>query len=105
MFGSTWSIFFDDMVAEKIKIFDQGVDNRKNIETSSDKVLTYGVGKIITPNLKPSQPLFKECKSFIESINNDYPYRNDGLQGYWTVKICELVEQSIISNKKQCSYF
>jgi predicted dehydrogenase len=95
LYGSKWSVFFDDMVEQKVQIFDEGVDNRIGADERSSSKFEYKPGIVLNPRIKNSQPLFSECQSFINSIINGRPYKNSGIQGLWAVKMCESAEESV----------
>ncbi len=94
LYGAKWSIFFDDMAQQKVSIFDEGIDTRIGADKQSSQKFEYRPGVILNPVIENTQPLLNECRSFIDSIVNDDPYRNDGIQGIWAVKMCELSEES-----------
>jgi predicted dehydrogenase len=91
---------FDDMLGQKVQIFDEGIDTRINANEKSSKKFEYKPGVVLNPKIKNTQPLFKECRSFVDHIVNGSPYRNDGIQGLWTVKMCELAKESARQGKE-----
>ena len=100
LYGNKLSIFFDDNNKRKVKIFDEGIDNRVNMKNNSKEKLFYKSGTIFEPKLKSVQPLYNECISFVKSVINNEVFRNHGVQGYWAVKMCELSVQSIKTGKE-----
>lgn len=100
LYGSKWSVFFDDMAAQKIQIFDEGIDNRIGADDNSSKKFEYKPGVVLTPKIREIQPLFNQCQSFIDSIVNGKSFRNNGIQGLWAVKMCKLAEESAETGKE-----
>jgi predicted dehydrogenase len=94
LFSCKWSIFFDDMIGQKVQMFDEGIDNRVTADKGSARKFEYRPGVVLNPKIQNIQPLFNECESFIDSIRHDKPYKNDGPQGLWAVKMCKLAEES-----------
>ncbi|MBI5056309.1 MAG: Gfo/Idh/MocA family oxidoreductase [Nitrospirae bacterium] len=100
MYGSKWSIFFDDMAEQKVRFFDEGIDTRIGADKQTSTKFEYKPGVILTPEIKNIQPLFNECQSFLDSVVTGTSFRNDGLQGLWAVKMCELAEESAKEGKE-----
>lgn len=100
VYGTKWSVFFDDMLDQKVKIYDEGIDTRIGADEKSSGKFEYKPGVILTPEIENTQPLFNECKAFIDHIVNGTPYRNDGVQGLWAVKMCELAKESAKQGKE-----
>jgi predicted dehydrogenase len=94
LYGNKWSIFFDDMVDEKIEIFDEGIDNRVGADENVSNKFEYRPGIVLKPDIPSAEPLLQECQAFIDHIREGVPYRNDGIQGLWAVKMCELAIKS-----------
>lgn len=100
LYGSNWSIFFDDMSDQKVMIYDQGIDDRIGTGHRSDQNLQYKTGTVLAPVLRDIQPLLNECQSFVEYVEGNGTFRNDGYNGYWVVRMCEMTEQSVAINKE-----
>jgi predicted dehydrogenase len=86
---------FDDMESsEKIKIFDKGV-------TSAPQFAQYGeeialrFGDIVIPYLKMQEPLYLECKHFINCILEGKQPVSDGRNGLEVVRILEACDRSL----------
>ncbi len=94
LYGAKWSVFFDDMAQQKVKIFDEGIDTRIGADKQSSQKFEYRPGVVLEPEIGNAQPLLSECRSFIDHIVNGTPYRNNGMQGIWAVRMCELSEES-----------
>ncbi len=100
LYGTKWSVFFDDMLEQKVQIFDEGIDTRVGADEKSSGKFEYKPGVILNPEIKNSQPLFEECKSFVDHIINGTPYRNDGIHGLWAVKMCKYAKESAKQGKE-----
>lgn len=93
--GSRKMAVFDDMESsEKVKIFDKGV-------TSVPQVAQYGeeislrFGDIVIPYLKMQEPLYLECKHFIDCIREGRQPVSDGKNGLEVVRILEACDRSL----------
>jgi predicted dehydrogenase len=93
--GSKKMAVFDDMESsEKIKIFDKGV-------TSAPQFAQYGeeialrFGDIVIPYLKMQEPLYLECKHFINCILEGKQPVSDGRNGLEVVRILEACDRSL----------
>ena len=93
--GSKKMAVFDDMESsEKIKIFDKGV-------TSAPQVAQYGeeislrFGDIVIPYLKMQEPLYLECKHFIDCIREGRQPVSDGKNGLEVVRVLEACDRSL----------
>jgi len=100
LYGSEWSIFFDDMAEQKVQMFDEGIDTRIGADDKSSAKFEYKPGVVLKPEIRNAQPLFEECRSFVDHIRNGGPYRNNGLQGLWAVKMCEFAKESARQGKE-----
>ena len=100
MYGFKWSIFFDDMAEKKVQIFDEGIDTRIGADKQTATKFEYKPGVILNPKIRDVQPLLNECRSFIDSIINGSPFKNDGIQGLWAVKMCEFAGESARTGKE-----
>lgn len=94
LYGSKWSIFFNDMIEQKVLIFDEGIDTRIGADENTSEKFEYKPGIVLKPEIKNIQPLYNECRAFIDYIINGHPFRNDGIQGLWAVKMCEFAGES-----------
>lgn len=100
LYGSNSSIFFDDTLEAKLTIFDEGVDSRIDADEDSDIEFGYRPGKILKPQIDNSEPLYEECRSFIDYVKNGGSYKNGGYEGLWVVKMCEAADKSVRTGKE-----
>lgn len=93
--GSEKMIVFDDMEsAEKIRIYDKGVDIRQDYKAYGED-LTLRFGDIIIPSLRMGEPLQAECLHFLECIENKRQPRSDGRDGLRVLKVLEAAQRSL----------
>jgi predicted dehydrogenase len=93
--GSKKMLLYDDTEpAEKIKIFDHGVNM---VEPSSfgEYQLSYRTGDIVSPRVEPGEPLHLEAVHFIESIRSGNPPKTDARNGLRVVRALERAQASL----------
>jgi predicted dehydrogenase len=95
--GKKRMVVFDDMAAEKIKIFDRGVNAEKQEFANYAEYLTIRNGDIHMPYLDMKEPLSLECAHFIQSIAENKTPRSDGLDGLRVVKVLDAAQRSLSS--------
>jgi len=94
--GSKKVLVFDDTESvEKVKVFNEGVDNRLEAGDFGEFQLTYRSGDIYSPRLDNREPLHLECQDFLASIQNGGRPRSDGYSGLRIVRALEAAERSI----------
>jgi predicted dehydrogenase len=98
--GSEKMVVFDDMEsAEKIRMYDKGVDVRQDYKAYGDD-LTLRFGDIVIPSIKMEEPLRAECKHFVECIEEKKRPRSDGRDGLRVLKVLEAAQESLDSRGK-----
>jgi predicted dehydrogenase len=98
--GSEKMVVFDDMEsAEKIRIYDKGVDVRQDYKAYGDD-LTLRFGDIVIPSIKMEEPLRAECHHFLECIEQHRKPRSDGQDGLRVLKVLEAAQKSLESKGK-----
>ncbi len=97
--GSKKMVVFDDMEsAEKIKIYDKGVEGLGGQDYKSyGEDLTLRFGDIVIPSIKMEEPLRTECLHFIECIEEGKKPLSDGHDGLRVVKVLEAAQKSLKS--------
>jgi predicted dehydrogenase len=93
--GTKKAISFDDMVSEKVTIYERSVDFK--IDAAADYgefQATTRDGDILIPRIKISQPLEEELLHFKECVETGKKCFSDGYEGLQTVKILEAAEKS-----------
>jgi predicted dehydrogenase len=100
--GSEKMIVYDDVSANKIQIFDKGVDRvdkkLSEFEGFGEFQLMLRSGDLHVPALKLREPLSLEAAHFVECIKTGQRPLSDGWSGYWVVKIMEAADESISQN-------
>jgi len=96
--GSKKMVAFDDMQgAEKIKIYDKGVNKEPGYESYGDS-LSLRFGDIHIPKIDMSEPLKLECQHFIDCVKDKKRPHTDGAEGVKVVKILEKAQESLKKN-------
>ncbi len=98
--GSKKMVVFDDMMsAEKIRIYDKGVEgsgkNGKFVGYAESLALRFG--EVTIPALKHAEPLKVECAHFIECVENHTQPRSDGRDGLRVVRVLDAAQRSLKS--------
>ncbi|MCA1597272.1 MAG: Gfo/Idh/MocA family oxidoreductase [Chloroflexi bacterium] len=96
--GSKTMIVFDDMeAAEKLRIYDKGVDVSTARFVSEEESLRIRNGDIRIPRIVDTEPLRLECQAFVKAIRTGIPPRSDGLDGLRVVRVLQAAERSLKS--------
>ena len=92
--GSKKMAVFDDVEsAEKLRIYDKGVD-APDYQSYGD-ALTLRFGGIVIPQVKMSEPLRTECAHFLECVRSGATPRSDGRSGLAVVRLLAAAQQSL----------
>ncbi len=95
MGGSKKMLVFNDMEpAEKIKIYDSGVEI-KNEEEIYNALISYRTGDSYSPVLDNYEALAHECEHFFECITEGKETKTPGRSGLYVVKILEAANESL----------
>lgn len=93
--GSKRMAVFDDMSsAEKLKIYDKGVD-RVVDENSYETLLTLRSGDILTPTISMEEPLKIECREFLDCVSHSRQPLADVDNGIEVLKVLEGAQKSL----------
>lgn len=93
--GSRKMLLYDDTEpAEKIKIFDHGV-NKVEPSSFGEFQLSYRTGDILSPRVEPGEPLQLEARHFVESILSGRTPQTDGRNGIRVVRALERAQASL----------
>src|SRR5207244_12467944 len=94
--GSTPMAVFDDMEpAEKIRLYDKGVDLPPEACDDPAAGMKLRFGDISIPHLPGGEPLLVECQHFVDCIRDGCTPRSDGLDGLRVVQVLEAAERSL----------
>ena len=96
-------IVFNDLNGiEQVRVFEKGVS------TSEEEPLNYGEsrfeirdGDIISPRIKPTEPLKNQCRHFLECVRLRQRPISSGIEGRDVVRVLEAVNRSIESKGQQ----
>lgn len=94
--GSRKMAVYDDVEpAEKIRIYDKGVDVPPYTDTYEEFHLSYRYGDVLIPHIDPTEPLRLECDDFIESIVNHVDPQCGGDAGLRVIRVLEAAARSL----------
>lgn len=93
--GNKKMAVFDDMrSAEKIWIYDKGVETKLDYNTYGE-YLSLRFGDILIPQIDSTEPLKAECQHFIQCVNKRSTPRSDGEDGLRVLKVLEAGQRSL----------
>jgi predicted dehydrogenase len=93
--GSKKMLVYDDTAsAERVKIFDKGVDYR-DPATFGEYQLSYRTGDIVSPCLDTSEPLSVLAEEFLRCVETGDRPLTDGANGLEVVRALEHAERSL----------
>src|SRR2546425_1481118 len=94
--GSSQMAVFDDMEpAEKIRLYDKGVDLPPEACDDPAAGMKLRFGDISILHLPGGEPLLAECQHFVDCIRDGCTPRSDGLDGLRVVQVLEAAERSL----------
>jgi predicted dehydrogenase len=88
------AVFDDTQSAEKIWIYDKGVDTRLDYNTYGE-YLSLRFGDILIPKIETTEPLRSECQHFIQCVEKRKTPRSDGRDGLRVLKILDAGQRSL----------
>lgn len=80
---------------EKIKVYDKGVVIQARPKEVENHRYDLREGNMIVPPIENSEPLFEECRHFVDSIISGRQPRSDGRNGTDAVRVLEAAEKSL----------
>jgi predicted dehydrogenase len=92
--GSRKMIVYDDVAAEKIRLYDKGV-YRKGEPIYGEFQYKLHSGDILIPKIQMSEPLKVECAHFLECIVEGKRPLTDGMNGWRVVRVLEAADRSL----------
>ncbi|TLY25478.1 MAG: Gfo/Idh/MocA family oxidoreductase [Nitrospirae bacterium] len=93
--GSRKMVVFDDMEPnDKIRIYDKGVDIRRQ-PMSYEDYLHVRFGDILIPHIGSAEPLRLECQHFLDCSRNGATPRSDGVHGLQVVRVLAAAQKSL----------
>lgn len=88
------AVFDDTQSAEKIWIYDKGVDTHLDYNTYGE-YLSLRFGDILIPKIETAEPLRSECQHFIQCVEKRKTPRSDGRDGLRVLKILDAGQRSL----------
>ncbi|NIM99184.1 MAG: Gfo/Idh/MocA family oxidoreductase [candidate division Zixibacteria bacterium] len=88
------AVFDDTRSAEKIWIYDKGVDTRQDYNTYGE-YLSLRFGDVLIPQIPGTEPLKTECEHFIDCVQNRRTPRSDGRDGLRVSKVLDAAQRSL----------
>ena len=94
--GSRRMAVIDDVApAEKVRLYDKGVDVAEAGYASYADAMTIRSGDITIPKIAMQEPLRLECQHFLDCIRTGAAPRSDGQSGLAVVRLLEAAQQSM----------
>jgi len=88
------AVFDDSKSAEKIVIYDKGVNIKTDYSTYGE-YLSLRFGDILIPQIESTEPLKVECQHFIDCVQTRKPPRSDGRDGLRVLKVLDAAQSSL----------
>ncbi|MCC6176366.1 MAG: Gfo/Idh/MocA family oxidoreductase [Chloroflexi bacterium] len=102
--GSKKMLVFNDVDdAEKIRIYDKGVDPPFETDEFSNFHLSYRYGDVTIPFIRNEEPLQAQCRHFVECIQTGTRPDTDGMDGLRVVSILEQADRSLRQHGERIS--
>ena len=95
------AVYNDVETAQKIKIYDKGVDAPAYTNGFGEFQYNYRSGDITIPRIQFTEPLRQECQHFVDCVANHARPCSDGRDGLQVVKILEAAEKSLKNGSAQ----
>lgn len=95
--GSEKMAVYDDVAEERLRIFDRGVEGCEGQTPSHERPPSYRYGDIVTPHIRPDEPLALQDRHFVDSIRANSAPETDGEHARNIVAVLEAIDQSIRS--------
>jgi len=94
--GSRKMVVYDDVSNEPVRIFDSGVmvDDPKSF---GEFHLSYRTGEIVSPAMRPAEPLQLEMADFCRAVRTGDAPRSSAQLGIEVVRMIEAVDESLAS--------
>lgn len=93
--GSKKMLVYDDLLDEKVVVYDKGVDVPPYSDTPEEFKMSYRHGPPHPVPLVWEEPLRLECQSFMHSIQTGEPPSSDAWVGVKVVRVLEAADKSL----------
>jgi len=95
--GTKKMVCFDDMSAEKIRVYDKGVEG---LDTAPDyasygDLLTLRHGDILVPHIPMREPLRALCEHFLDAVATGQTPLTDGVNGVDVLRVLDAAQRSL----------
>ena len=94
--GSNKMVVYDDVSNEPVRVFDSGV-MLNDPQSFGEFRLSYRTGEIVSPAVRPAEPLQLEMADFCRAIRTSTSPRSSAELGVEVVRMIEAVDQSLAS--------
>jgi predicted dehydrogenase len=88
------AVFDDARSAEKIWIYDKGVDTKQDYSTYGE-YLSLRFGDVLIPQIPSTEPLKTECQHFVDCVQKRKRPRSDGRDGLRVSKVLDAAQRSL----------
>jgi len=88
------AVFDDTRSAEKIWIYDKGVETKQDYSTYGE-YLSLRFGDILIPRIESTEPLRMECQHFVECVAHRRTPRSDGRDGLRVLRVLDAAQRSL----------
>jgi predicted dehydrogenase len=93
--GSRKMVVFDDMEpTDKVRIYDKGVDIRRE-PMSYEDYLHVRFGDILIPHIGSAEPLRQECQHFLDCVRGRAMPRSGGPHGLQVIRVLAAAQKSL----------
>lgn len=99
--GTKKMLVYNMLAEEKIKIYNKGVDTTDTSDHGT-YMLSYRHGDVYSPRTEICEPLYEECKHFIECITENKQPLTDGENGLAVVKSLSAALKSLKTGEWVC---
>lgn len=97
--GSKKMLVYDDIQpAEKIRIYDKGVEGPKYYDSFAEFHYSYKYGDVLIPKIDGGEPLQTELEHFIDCILEDKTPLTNGENGLQVLRVIEQAQSCLQSN-------
>ena len=95
--GTKKMVCFDDMAAEKIRVFDKGVSGFEEAPdyASYGDLLTLRHGDILIPHIPMREPLRALCDHFLSAVEDGSTPLSDGNNGVDVLRVLDAAQRSL----------
>jgi predicted dehydrogenase len=100
--GSNKMVVYDDVSNEPVRVFDSGV-MLNDPQSFGEFQLSYRTGEIVSPAIRPTEPLQLEMEDFCRAIRTGDVPRSSAQLGIEVVRMIEAVDASLASSGSRIS--